>query len=199
MTDSQPEPFTSGLTILDGGKEYPLPDWASSLLWLGQWCRNHRDPLNRLVTFVVLPTRDFAAVFAGIGAIVGGAKLFEDKLSWPIFRELSVGTSVYWQKVGGGPKFAGTILGFSDMYGSEFISVEVTKPASSATPACISISKQNFETYAFRLERPPTSARFISLNNASQFIGGLCDGINPKWINADGAEGLIVTNMENFQ
>ena len=177
-----------------------MPEWAASLLWLGEWCRSFDVPLHRLVTLAILPTRDLAAVFAGIGVILGGAKLYKDTLSWPRFRALPVGTTVFWQKRGGGAKLAGTIVSFTELESTEFISVNVTSPLAIAKKGLVqSISKNYFDAYAFSLEKPPTDARASALDNAARFIKSVNGGIDPKWMGADGAEGLIVTNMGNFE
>jgi hypothetical protein len=189
------------LGVLDGVVEYGLPDWAATLIWLGAWCRSYTVPGKRLITFVVLPTRDLAAAFACLGSLIEGSRLFQDTLSWARFRALPQGSVVFWKQRVGTKAYSGTILGFESLYGSdEFIRIQVSKPAAAAKAGLIqSISERYFDDYLFSIEQPPSASRSDVYRKTEGFFRQLLGNVNTKWIWADGAEALLVSNLSRFE
>lgn len=150
--------------------------------------------------FAVLPDRELAAAFAGLGCLLAGARTFEDALSWPKFRNLPVGHGVFWSPKNGKGRYQGTILGFRNYSGAEFIALQVTKAPRRAEIGCArEISERYFDDYRFTAEQPPSVARTESFEGASRFLADLIDKVNPKWIWADGAEGILVTSVTKFE
>lgn len=184
----------------DSGEECSLPQWAAALIWLGDWCRRTQFHDKRLIVFATLPTRELVTSFVAFGAILGGARSFEDSLSWPRFRNKPIGSVVYWKERQGTKRFAGTILKFEEMYGTELITLQVTKPASAAKKGgTTSIGRGQFDNYLFTEEEPPTSSRSSTFNHSEIFMKKLLGELNPKWIWADGAESILVTRMTSFE
>ena len=147
------------IRVLDGVTKLPLPDWAAALIWAGAWCRQHQLSDRRLVVIGIVPTRDFAAAFAGVGALLAGARLFKESLSWPRFRSLPTGSAVHWARRGSDERFSGEIVGFENLEDTEFIKVKVLKPKSLANRGLIqSVSRKYFDEYMFRVEQPPSAA-----------------------------------------
>lgn len=188
------------ISVLDGCEESPLPDWAASLIWLGAWCRTYKLSGKRLIVFVVLPSRDLAAAFASLGCLMAGASNFEDSLSWSTFKNLPSGRGVFWISRIGKKQYGGTIVGFKENEGSEFIVIDVTKaPRKAEKGTRREISRNYFDDYRFTEERPPTVTRAASFDAAARSLQYLVENFNPKWIWADGAEGLVVTNVTSFE
>jgi hypothetical protein len=195
-----PAELSCRISVHDGHDKYSLPEWAASLIWLGAWCRSSRLVDKRLIVFVVLPTRELAAAFASLGCLVAGAKNFEDTLSWPTFKKLPRGRGVFWSRENGTVRYRGNIVGFEEIGGAEFIAVEITKaPKRSAVGSSLKISKEYFDDYRFTEEKPPAVPRVTTLDAAERSIGGLVENLNPKWIWADGAEGLLITGVTTFE
>jgi hypothetical protein len=195
-----PADFSHRISVLDGCDKSSLPDWAASLVWLGAWCRSNRLASKRLIVFAVLPTRELAAAFTGLGCLIAGASNFEDALSWPMFKKLPSGRGVFWRSRSGTKHYCGNIVGFKEYDGSEFIVVDVTKASKKAEVGTrCEISRNYFDDYQFTEEKPPTAPRSAALDVAARSLRYLVDNLNPKWIWADGAEGLIVTNVATFQ
>jgi len=168
-------------------------------VWLGSWCRGQRIRGKRLVTFSVLPARDLAAAFAGLGCLLTGANSFSNTLSWPRFRSLSPGTMVHWKQPPHGSTFAGAILRFEERGGAEFMTVQVTRPLSVANKGMIqSVSESSFEKYSFSEQAAPTGSRASGMNKSGQLISKFLASEKHKWIWADGVEGEIVTQMTRF-
>lgn len=188
------------ISVLDDGEKCALPDWAASLMWLGAWCRSNQLVGKRLIVFAVLPTRELAAAFAGLGCLVAGASAFEDVLSWPTFKKLPAGRSVFWVHRNTMERYRGEIVGFKESGGTEFIVVVVTKaPKRSHVGATIEINQSHFNEYRFTEEKPPTLPRTAAFGAAEKSLGAVVENLNPKWIWADGAEGLLVTNVTAFE
>ena len=195
-----PTDFSCRISVIDGLEKSSLPDWAASLMWLGAWCRSNQLACKRLVVFAVLPTRELAAAFAGLGCLVAGASNFEDALSWPTFKKLPIGRSVFWISKDGTKHYRGNIVGFKEYDGSEFIVVEVTKASRRAEVGTRrEVSRNYFDDYRFTEEKPPTAPKAASFDAAGQSLGCLVENLNPKWMWADGSEGLLVTNVAMFE
>jgi len=195
-----PSDFSRRISVVDGSLRASLPDWAASLVWLGGWCRSNRVAAKRLIVFVVLPAREFAAAFLGLGCLLAGARQYEDSLSWPKFKALKVGRRVFWSRKDGTTRYQGSLLGATACGGAEFIAVKITKARRKAeVDTRLMINRKYFDDYRFTEEEPPTRPRALSLNAAGQSLACLVENCNPKWIWTDGAEGLVVTSVAPFE
>lgn len=195
-----PDDFRSRISVLDGCEKSSLPDWAATLIWLGAWCRTNKLSGKKLIVFVVLPSRDLAAAFASLGCLIAGASNFEDSLSWSTFKNLPSGRGVFWKSRIGNKQYGGNIVGFKENEGSEFIVVDVTKaPRKAEKGTRREISRNYLDDYRFTEEKPPTVTRSASFDASAKSLQYLVENFNPKWIWADGAEGLVVTNVTSFE
>jgi hypothetical protein len=188
------------ITVWNGNEKSELPDWAAALIWAGHWCRATQLPGHRLIAFVLLPTRGLAAAFVALGALSAGARFFSDELTWPRFRAMPAGTMVHWKERGGAKRFSGRILSIGEYRGTEFIRIEVTKPAASRKGGLLfGVSQSDFETLAFTEQPSPTHRKIETFQRAEKFFGDVLGDINPRWMQADGTEGLLVTAISEFQ
>lgn len=195
-----PADFSVRISVFDGCEKNVLPDWVASLVWLGAWCRNNQMAGHRLIVFAVLPSRELAAAFAGLGCIVAGSSVYEDKLSWPKFRNLPLGRGVFWTTKGNGARYGGDIIGFREADGEEFIEIKITKAAKrSSLEAIMTVNKRHFDDYQFTENKPPSAAKTESLYAAGHALETLVGNLNPKWLWSDAAEGLIVTSVTSFE
>jgi hypothetical protein len=200
LINLQPDYFSRRVLIIDGSDKSVLPDWAASLVWLGAWCRLNRLEGRRLISFAVLPSRALAAAFASLGCLVAGASVFEDTLSWLTFRILPSGREVFWRQRDGGVRYRGNIVGFKNQCGTEFIVVEVSKaPRRAEVGSRREISRSYFDDYRFTEEEPPALTRAVAFDKALESLAALVENLNPKWIWADGSEGLLVTSVASFE
>lgn len=195
-----PAELSRRISVLDGDVKVPLPDWAASLIFLGAWCRSIQLAGKRLIVFAVLPARELAAAFASFGSLVAGAGVFEDSLSWPTFKKLPAGQSVFWIHRNTMARYGGEIVGFKEYEGSEFIVVKVTKaPRKAELGFNREISRAYFDDYRFTEEKPPSAPKIASFEAAWKSLKSLVENPNPKWIWADGAEALLVTSVAMFE
>jgi hypothetical protein len=183
------------LFICNGTFRDSLPDWTASLIWFGMECRRIQIEKKRLVTFLVLPTREFAAAFISLGGLISGCRLFENELSWPKFRKLAAETTIYWIKAD--KVHEGLIAGFEEICGEDFIRIDQVKPKSKFQVS-LSVSRANFENYRFSLEKPLSVKKDSSFSDAQSFLSAAAGTVHPAWIFSDGAECLLVTNMIRF-
>lgn len=152
-----------------------------------------------MIVFAVLPARELAAAFASFGCLVAGASMFQDRLSWSTFRRLPAGQSVFWMHGNATAHYCGEIIGFKEIEGAEFIVVKVTKAPRRAEEGHIrEISRPYFDDYRFTVEKPPTVSKAASFETAQRALESLVANLSPKWIWADGAEGLLVTSVTKF-
>lgn len=200
MDSLQSLQLKGNLSVMDGNELLSLPEWSAALIWLGAWCRKHQFPYKRLITFAVLPTRDLASAFACIGSLLAGAKAFEDTLSWTRFSCLPAESKVFWCCQDGRRRYQGNVIGL-EMHGdTEFIVVQVIKaPKRAEIGTIFKIPQRRFDDYKFTEEKPPSTSKTSSFKNAEQFVSNLLEKINPKWIEVDGAEGILITSMANFE
>ncbi len=195
-----PSEFGPRIAIHDGRGQCALPDWAASLIWLGSWCRVNQVEGKRLVVFTVLPTRDFAGAFAGLGSLMSGAAIFKDSLAWPVFRKQPIGSNVFWAHESSGTQYCGNIVGFYEDQGSEFITLRVTKAAKKSNIGTTwNVNKRSFGEYHFTQNKPPSVSKSKLYDAAEQALGTLVTGISPKWIWSDEAECLLVTSVNSFE
>ena len=195
-----PADFGIRISVLDGCKENTLPDWAALLIWLGAWCRHNQVAGHRLIVFAVLPTRDLAAAFAGIGCLVAGSSTFEDALSWQKFRKLPSGRNVFWVNKSTGACYSGDIVAFSEIHGDEFIEVRVSKSKrKNELGMVIKVNQRYFDEYRFTESKPLSVAKAASLDAVGNALEALVGSLNPKWLWSDTAEGLIVTQVSLFE
>jgi hypothetical protein len=195
-----PADLSRRISAIDGHDRCALPDWAASLIWLGAWCRSSQVSGKRLIVFATLPTRELAAAFAGLGCLVAGAGAFQSTLSWPTFKSLPIGSEVFWTSSNAKARYRGRIMGFKEDGDDERILVEVTKAAKKGHIGTRSeISRKFFANYRFTEDEPPTIPKAASMEAAVQSIGSLVENLDPKWIWADGAEGLLITSVAHFE
>lgn len=200
LIDMLTDNFDQRITVIDGDDESSLPDWAESLIRLGAWCRSCQQDGKRLIVFAVLPTRELAAAFASFGCLVSGAAEFEDALSWPTFKKMPIGQSVFWVHRNTSSRYCGEILDFKENEGAEFIIVKVTKAQRKAEIGMIrEISRSYFDDYRFTEEKPPSKSKAERFETTQLSLSSLVSNLNPKWIWADGAEALIVSSVDNFE
>ncbi|MFZ3152208.1 hypothetical protein [Pseudomonas sp.] len=195
-----PAELSLRISILDGCEKRVLPDWAASLVWLGAWCRSNQMAGHRLIVFAVLPSRELAAAFAGLGCIVAGSSVYEEKLSWPKFRSLPLGIGVFFINNSSGARYGGDIIGFREENGEEFIEINITKAAKrSSLGVIMTVNKRHFDDYQFTENKPPSAAKAQSLDAAGNALETLVGNSNYKWLWSDTAEGLIVTSVTSFE
>ena len=200
MDSLQSLQLKGNLSVMDGNELLSLPEWSAALIWLGAWCRKHQFSHKRLITFAVLPTRDLASAFACIGSLFAGARAFEDTLSWARFSCLPAESKVFWCLKDGRRRYEGNVVGLEMNSGLKFMVVKVLKaPRHVDRGSIFKISQKYFDDYKFTEEKPPSTSKIFSFKNTEQFICNLLGKINPKWIEVDGAEGILITSMANFE
>lgn len=176
-----------------------LPNWALLQLCLGYWARLQHAEGKRFLAILLLPTREYSAVFATLGALIAGSEEFSDELTWPKFKDLEPQTTVYWSSMRSPNGYSGSIQGVVEMYGQQFIEVLVkTAPRPSEVGTNRQISKAYFQDYRFSLEKPRGFAKTQSAITAWKSLKTFLPSFSENWITSDGAELLVVTTVENF-
>jgi len=170
-----------------------VPEWALSYLMLGAWGRSFQHSKKRLIVFVVLPTRRLAGVFASLGSLAAGAASFQPQITWPRFRALPPNTVVHWKDARDKKRFSGVVTSFSQEFGTEFIDVDITKPATKAG-VTLKVSRGNFEGYSFSLAPRPSNLQADELVTVAEFLRSLTSHVDDGWVQADSNECLLVTN-----
>lgn len=181
--------------LWDGDEKLPMPDWAIAQIWLGWWCRKLQLTGNRMLAVAVLPTRELAAAFVGLGCLLAGAQLFRGSFSWGDFRNLPPGSEVFWKTPADNTRYEGVVLEGKD---SNLVPVKIRKGRKRDIDAVWSFSSSKFAECLFSEENLPTERRTVAMENAMRFHGNLGLDTNPRWIWTAGQEAHIVTNQTRF-
>ncbi len=59
-----------------GAETFPMPDWASWLIWLGEWMKLQAQNEGRRVAVIRVPCRSTAAAFTVLGVLLAAALAF---------------------------------------------------------------------------------------------------------------------------
>jgi len=184
--------------IRDGDVEIPLPEWAKAEIWLGWWCRRLQLERDRLVVTAVLPDRNLAAAFAGLGCLLAGAQLFQSGLTWDIFRALPKGTEIFWRERGSQKRYEGSILE-QNGWPADTVPVQIIKGRRrSDVGSTFGFSRNWFNDCIFSEERLPAENRSKAMDSALGLHRSLGLETNPRWIWTAGAEGRILTSQSRF-
>lgn len=174
--------------------QYPLPEWAAFMIWLGWYARNNSS--SGVAAFVVLPSRRTACLFAALGAQLAGAQLSTGHLDWKTLAQLPEGTEIYMQTTrlknkSGGAQTRGVIGGAQKIDGQEFITL---KQGSCTTV----ISVSHVADYIFTLK--PTGLRAkIALNGHNKLYSGLVPEFDRRWLLESTSEGLIIGDLSHLK
>lgn len=185
------------ILIRDLGGESALPDWARAEIWLGWWCRRLQLAERRLLVVAVVPSRELAAAFAGLGCLLAGAQLFRDGFTWSDFRNLPLGTEVFWRTASDRSKYGGVVLDSPVI--SDVVAVKI---ATSRRQRDIGViwyfTEQKFAECLFSEESLPNARRSAAMENTMRLHHDLGLETNPLWIWTAGPEARIVTNQTKF-
>lgn len=192
-----PETMRLGTPIFlwDKGERLPLPDWAKAHIWLGWWCRKLQIEGARVLAVAVLPTRELATAFVGLGSLLAGSQLFRGGFSWGDFRDLPPGSEVFWKTPADNTRYEGVVL---EGENSNLVPVKIRKGKRRDIDAIWSFSASKFAECLFSEENLPTERRSAAMENAMRLHGDLGLDTNPRWIWTAGHEAHIVTNQTRF-
>lgn len=188
--------FRHPIYLLDGDEKVPLPDWAKAYLWLGWWCRKLQLEHDRLLVVSVLPTRELAAAFAGLGCLLAGAQQPCEGFNWQDFRNLPPGSEVFWKVLNNNTKYGGIVLEPTDG-DTDLVPVKITTRINKGTTWSFSPSK--FVECLFSQENLPTPRGTVAMENAMLLHQRLGLETKPRWIWTAGAEAQVVTNQTRFR
>lgn len=182
----------------EDGAKFDVPSWSQFLITLGEVCRVKRLEDNRkIVTLVVLPSRNFAAGLTALGSLLGGASKFVSELTWSAFSVLPIHSEVHFKYKN--VNYSGNISELIEINEEEFIKVGITRPIKAARGGgAYFISESVFEDYSFTIEKPPSVSKTASMMRADAYFRQWLKNINPKWIWADGAESLVVGTLSKL-
>lgn len=176
-----------------------LPSWALLHICIGYWARLQRIAGKRYVLVLLSPTREYSAAFAALGAVMAGAELFRDELTWPKFKDLEPKTTVYWSSMRSPKGYSGSIEGLVHICDQEFIEVRILNaPRKSECGTKRQISKKYFQDYKFSIDKPRAVFKIGSTSSAWKSLSVLLSSFSENWLTSDGAESLVVTGVERF-
>lgn len=192
-------PETMGLGdsiyLWDADERVPLPDWAKAQIWLGWWCRKLQLEGARVLAVAVLPTRELATAFVGLGCLLAGAQLFRGGFSWGDFRTLPPGSEVFWKTPTDNTRYEGVVLEGAN---SNLVPVKIRKGRRRDIDAIWSFSASKFAECLFSEENLPTVRRTAAMENAMWLHENLGLETSPRWIWTSGHEAHILTNQTRF-
>lgn len=181
-----------------------LPQWASFFVWYGWWLRTNINAERRLIALTVSPTRSFCSSFAALGALIAGAQLYEDKLTWQEICDLPIGTKIFYRVPntrvrGGRSQEQGVFRGLSEHDGEHFIVIEPqTRRKGTQVTLSLSFNISKFREYTFTTEQPPTRTQSALYESNAKWFEGLVPAFDKNWLWSEGAECLVVSNKVQF-
>jgi|GEM_PF-6182895 len=196
-----PEAMSINRNILvrENGRPSPLPAWAKTEIWLGWWCRRFQLVDSRLLVVAVLPTRELAAAFAGLGALLAGAQIFDQGFSWDTFKQLNPRTEIFWGN--GTSRFQGEITEPTVGWPEETVPILITKVSEgrqSFKDTILGVSENKFNEMIFSQSQLPAQQGTASMANALQLLMSVGIQTNSNWLWDSNAEACIVTTKSWF-
>ena len=174
--------------------------WVKVCIYLGKWAISNYKKDARRITFVVLPSRESAAAFIALGALISSASAYKDGLTWKNFSELDSGVEIYWKRIESGDLFIGKVIGVELIACEPAIKLEITKSRKARDiGSVILIPQGQFDKFQFSLEKPASAQREVVINAGIAFLEHLIGGVSPAWAKSDGQDLLLVTKMNQFK
>lgn len=191
-------PVLDGLALKIGGRTDPLPDWASWLVWLGQWMRMQVPCGGRRVAVVRLPSRRTAAAFASLGVLFASARLHDDSLDWEALKALAPGTKVFWREHVGGRSLrcSGDVVGARVISGQDFMVVSVDGGKKSQ-PITRSFARRTALSHGITLGAVTAKAD-ERLTGAARLMKAAIGGFSPGWIRSLRTDCVVVSERTTF-
>lgn len=182
----------------DDDEPFPLPDWARAEMWLGWWSRRFHVANARLLTVAVLPCRDLASAFAGLGCVIAGAQSFSGDLTWEKFTTLPPGTEIFWRLQQFSFSYEGVIVDATG-WPSGMVPVNIVKSRrSSEVASVIGFSHNSFDEYIFSEVRLPGGQRMQAMEDSVRFQRALGVDASSRWSLSGKAECCLITNQAEF-
>lgn len=182
------------LCLMARGEPTSIPPWSDWLMWLGQWMRAQAALDGRRIAVVRMPSRRLGAAFTAMGSIFASARLHDDSLDWDGLLALPQGTKVFWRDPAQGrtTRRSGSVTGFRQIDGNDFIEVAVESPRSTrlfAKAAALSYGITLGSVSAHANER---------LASAERVILSASTNVAQGWIRSPAIECTIITERSSF-
>ena len=189
------------LSLHIGGLSRPLPDWASWLIWLGQWMKDQTIGDGRRVAVVRLPCRKTAAAFTTFGILLASARMHDDAIDWETLKSLPVGTRVYWREKsssasGKSSSRSGQVLGLQLIEGQQLMVVSLNSKAKNGQ-ATRFFSKSSALGYGITLGSITAKAD-AQLLGLSRVMSVLVSSFSASWLRVPKPECLVLSERINF-
>lgn len=184
-----------------GDENFPIPDWAAWLVWLGNWMKEQAKSDGRRIAVVRLPSRRSAAAFTVFGVLLASARLHDDSLDWEALKELPVGTPVFWREksiaeIGKSRTKSGKVLGLQTIGDSQLMVVSVDTRGGNGQ-ITHSFSKSSALGYGITLGSITAKAD-AQLSGLGRIVSSLTSGFKDSWLRKPHSECLLLTEREHF-
>lgn len=185
------------IELLDEAKILPAPDWVKTEIWLGWFCRWWQMPGACLVLVAILPTRDLAAVFSGLGCIFAGAHKFEGGFTWEELVCSAAGTPYFC--LYNNQCCQVKVTGTEDIENNSLVNVKFTSGPKNLIGAEIGVTNRSFSQFRFTKEKTPATRGREAIKKTWDFIRLL--GLNPQadWQWSVGAEACTITKRTRYR
>jgi hypothetical protein len=189
------------INLIFGKSSVPMPDWASWLVWLGEWMKVQTRGDGRRIAIVRLPNRSTAAAFTVFGVLLASARMHNDELDWGALKSLPLGTKVFWRekitsKEGKSRAKSGKVLGLQ-IYGTQEMIVVSVDSKTNDGQANHSFSKKSALNYGITLGAITAKAD-AQLLGLSRIVSSLFDGFKASWLRTPAPECLVLSERDSF-
>ncbi|MBD2415310.1 hypothetical protein FACHB389_17705 [Nostoc calcicola FACHB-389] len=126
-------------------KWFPLPSWGNFFINIGRWVAQSDSRKNRLVLALAIPTRNYAAVLAASGVVLGRVniptKRIDTNRHFEQLCQLPKGTSVFLNSCN--RRYKGIYQGIDETYGERRLRIQREDKSSGGLTSLVSVKESH--------------------------------------------------------
>lgn len=184
-----------------GANEFSMAHWARFVMECGFTSRSVQRTNVRAILVLLLPTREFASLFAALGIILGSLRSTRDSLTWQQLLSLEEGTELFVRFTH--KRKAHSLKGIVKEKGDEsfgaYCKIRLTSGPKSIRDSDQFVIERNFSRLAISMTEHPRIKDHQRIIKAGTFLKQVSPDYQPNWMVAAGTEGLVVTTRAHWE
>ena len=184
-----------------GAHEFSMARWARFVMECGFAARTIQKDNVRSILVLLLPTREFASLFAALGIILGSLRSTRDSLTWQQLLSLEEGTELYVRFTH--KNKTRSLKGVVDEKGNEsfgpYCKIRLTSGPKSIRDSVQFVIESNFSRLAVSMTEHPRIKDRQRIIKAGTFFKQVSLDYQPNWMVSADTEGLVVTTRAQWE
>lgn len=192
-----------GILVTDepGANEFLMARWARFVMECGFAARSIQEDNLRTILVLLLPTREFASIFAALGIVLGSLRSTRDSLTWREFLSLDAGTELYVrfkhrEKI---RSLKGVIEDKGEESYGPYCKIRLTNGPKSIRDSIQFVIESNFSQLAVSMTEHPRIKDRSRVIRAGTFLKQVSPDFKPNWMVSADTEGLVVTTRAHWE